>query len=71
MSFDMPTVPPTLTPAERAIALYQKVMGVNRDAAEHAYMFVDMSLASTKAQGNPWNRSISDEGWAPEGKNGR
>jgi hypothetical protein len=36
--------------ADRAITLYQEVMGVNRSTAEFAYMLVDAHLAASKEQ---------------------
>jgi hypothetical protein len=48
----MITTPAFVTPSaeEQAVALYQEIMRVSREAAEHAYMLVEASLASAKAQ---------------------
>jgi hypothetical protein len=35
---------PTDSPEDRAISLYQEIMGVGRSTAEYAYMLVDAHL---------------------------
>jgi hypothetical protein len=37
---------------EKAVALYQRIMEVNRQAAEHAVMLAEAHLNSTKRQQN-------------------